>query len=106
MQMRSTARPLVVGVLAFCCVSLAVAFPGWRANLAHATGYSYLGCANKGGGGFNVVLSEGDVTTEMVDCGDGLSDLLASCSLEDEDNFATDKAQSFASFYRLWCVTD
>ncbi len=105
MHMRSTVRPLVVAVLAFSCVSLAVAFPGWRANLAHATGYSYLGCANKDDSGFNVVLSDGEVTTATGGaCNDGLSELLASCSVVDEDNFVTDKSPSFASFYRLFCV--
>ena len=105
MHMRSTARRLVVAVLAFSCVSLAVAFPGWRANLAHA-GYSYLGCAeDRDTGDFNVVLSDGDPTIATGGaCDAGLSNLLAEpCSVVAEDQFVTDRSPSFASFYRLFC---
>ena len=106
MSLHSTARRLAVAVLAVSCVSLAFAFPQWRANLAHATGYSYLGCAeNKDTGEFNVFLSDGDTLAVVGDpCHSELSDLLATCSVVDEDSFITDRSPHFAAFYRLFCI--
>ncbi len=111
MSLHSTVRRLAVAVLAVSCVSLAFAFPQWRANLAHATGYSYLGCAEDKDaidpGAFVVFLSDGDVeATEGAPCATELETLLDSCELLDEDSFITDKSPHFAAFYRLFCTTD
>lgn len=108
MPMHSTARRLVVATLAFACLSLAFTFPAWRANLAHATGYSYLGCAeDPASGEFSVVMSDGDVLATLGGaCDDELSTLLATCSVVAEDQFVSQgrKAPSFSAFYRLFCI--
>ena len=108
MSLHSTMRRLAVAVLAVSCVSLAFAFPQWRANLAHATGYSYLGCANKDPEtDFNVFLSDPGAPHPDpalgTACDTALDTLLATCSLVKEDQFVTDKSPKFAALYRFFC---
>ena len=113
MLMHPIVRRLVVAVIAFSCVSLVVVFPGWRANLADAAGYSFLGCSSGSTNNFDVVLSDGPPPHPAIGLGtacDVALDTLQSfpCSLLAEDQFMIkglgNKRPNFGSLYRLFCT--
>ena len=112
MLISPVARRLAIAVLAFFSISLVVVFPGWRANLADAAGYSFLGCSSNSATTFDVVLSDGPAphpTSSIGTACDVALDALKSfpCRLQAEDQFmirgSGNKGPNFGSLYRFYC---